>query len=323
MQKRNQKGAALIIFVVVASLIILTLTFNNLNGKQLEAARKDRTAKALFEAKNALLGWSVLRGTTGQPGIPGQLPCPEDTTLIGTVNEGSAQANCDSALPVIGRLPWRTLRLGDLRDGNGEKLWYVLSTGFRNAPINSATNGQININAIPNAAVAIIFSSGVSLAGQNRPSPTAVSPPLVANYLDLTNSNGDVNFSSTGPLATFNDELLEVTQVELFQLVERRILREVRGDATQGLARFYTANSDNYPFADSDIPNDGYVNPAALVGSPSYEGINDSDPDNLFFNTAIKNILVSNNWMSLINYQTSADRQTVTMTLNGQTLVLP
>jgi hypothetical protein len=317
----KQRGATLIIFAVIVSLIVLTLIFKHLNGKQLEALRNDKTAKALFEAKTALLGWSVLRGITGQPGMPGQMPCPEDTTLIGTLNEGSALANCNSALPVVGRLPWRTLRLGDLRDGNGDKLWYALSSGFRNAPINSATVGQINVNGIPNAAVAIIFSPGMVLAGQDRLTPTAISPPLVTDYLDLTNNDGDISFSSTGPKSTFNDGLLVVTQTELFPLVERRILREVRGDATQGLARFYIANASNYSFA--DIDDDGYIDAGQLIGAPSYEGINNSDPDNLFFNTAMKSILVSNNWMSLINYQISADRQTVIMTLNSQTLAVP
>lgn len=320
-QITKQRGATLIIFAAIVSLIVLTLLFKHLNGKQLEALRKDKTAKALYEAKTALLGWSVLRGITGQPGTPGQMPCPEDTTLIGTVNEGSALANCNSALPVVGRLPWRTLRLGDLRDGNGDKLWYALSPGFRNAPINSATVGQINVNGIPNAAVAIIFSSGMVLAGQNRLTPTAISPPLVMDYLDLTNNDGDSSFSSTGPTSTFNDGLLVVTQAELFQLVERRVLREVRGDVTQGLARFYIANASNYSFA--DIDNDGYIDAGQLIGVPSYEGINDADPNNLFFNTALKNIFINNNWMPLINYQISADRQTVTMTLNGQTLVVP
>jgi len=326
MQKLNkanlrQKGAALIIFAVIISLVILSFTFKNLNGKQLEALKKDKTAKALFEAKNALLGWSVLRGITGQPGMPGQLPCPEDTALIGTANEGTALTNCNSALPVVGRLPWRTLRIGDLRDGNGDKLWYALSSGFRNAPINSATNGQINVNGTPNAAVAIIFSPGVVLAGQNRPTPTNILPPQVADYLDLTNNDGDINFTSTGPAGTFNDGLMLVTQGELFQLVERRVLREIRGDSTQGLARFYTANASNYPYADAD--NDGYVNVAQLAGTPSYQGINNTDPDNLFFNTALKNILVSNNWMPLVNYQITADRQFVTLTLNGQSLSVP
>ncbi len=319
MQKPNQKGAALIILVFVISLITLTLTFKSLNGKQLEAARKDKTAKALFEAKSALLGWSLSQGIP-----PGQLPCPEDIGKIGSAldEEGISMVNCDSASPVVGRLPWKTLGLGDIRDGNGDKLWYVLSPGFRSAPINSTINGQINVNGTPNAAVALIFSVGVILNGQNRPTPTAALPPLVADYLDLTNNNGDINFSSTGPTGTFNDNLLLVRQTELFQLVERRILREVRGDATQGLTSFYIANANNYSFADTDMPIDGTVNAGALVGTPTYEGVNDTDPDNLFFSAAMKNILVSNNWMSLINYQVSADRQFVTMTLNGQSLTV-
>ena len=320
MQKQitQQRGATLIIFAVIVSLIILTIIFQHLNGKQFEAIRTDKTAKALYEAKNALLAWSVLQGMP-----PGQLPCPEDIGKIGSAldEEGNSMTVCDSPLPVIGRLPWKTLGLGDLRDGNGDKLWYVLSPGFRNAPINSATNGQINVNGTPNAAVAIIFSSGVVLPGQNRPVATAISPPQVADYLDLTNNDGDINFSSTGPAGTFNDGLLLVMQTELFQLVERRILREVRGDSTQGLTRFYAANANNYPYADVD--NDGYIDVAQLVGAPSYEGINDTDPDNLFFNEPMKTILKSNNWMPMIDYQISADRQTVTMTLNGQSLTLP
>lgn len=316
----EQNGGALIIFVLIVSLVALTIIFNSLNGEQLEAFRKDKTAKALFQAKNALLGWSVLRGTTGVAGMPGQLPCPEDTSQIGNpINEGNAMPSCNSALPIVGRLPWKTLGLGDLRDGNGDKLWYALSTGFRSAPINSTTIGQINVNGTPNAAVAIIFSAGVILAGQNRPTPTSASPPLVADYLDLTNNDGDINFSSTGPAGTFNDGTLLVIQSELFSLVARRILREVRGDASQGLVKFYPANSNNYPFADTN--NDGYIDGGQLVGAPSYQGI--SDPNSLFFNTALKTIFVNNNWMPLISYQISASRQLVTMTLNGQLLTVP
>jgi hypothetical protein len=315
----KQKGIALIILAVIISLIIITLAFNNLNAKQLEAFRKDKTAKALFEAKNALLGWSVLGGTNVD--MPGQLPCPEDTAFIGTANEGLEMASCNSPLPVVGRLPWKTMGLGDLRDGNGDKLWYALSSGFRSAPINSTSIGQLNVDGIPNAAIAIIFSPGVILAGQNRPIPTAISPPLVSDYLDLTNNNGDINFSSTGPSGTFNDGLLLVTQSDLFSLAARRILREVRGDNTQGLVKFYAANSNNYAFADTN--NDGYINAGQLVGTPSYQGISNTDPSNLFFNTTLKNILVNNGWMPLINYQISASRQTVTMNLYGQSLVVP
>jgi hypothetical protein len=316
-QITKQRGATLIIFAAIVSLIVLTLLFKHLNGKQLEALRKDKTAKALYEAKTALLGWSVLQGAP-----PGQLPCPEDIGKIGSAldEEGNSMTTCDSALPVVGRLPWKTLGLGDLRDGNGDKLWYALSSGLRNAPINSATVGQINVNGIPNAAVAIIFSPGMVLAGQNRLTPTAISPPLVMDYLDLTNNDGDSSFSSTGPASTFNDGLLVVTKTELFQLVERRVLREIRGDATQGLVRFYNAQV-NYPFA--DINSNGIADNLELVGAPTNQDADNTDPNSLFFNTAMKDLLSNNNWLPLINYQISADRQTVTMTLNGQTLVVP
>lgn len=327
MQKINQyaakqNGAALIIFTVVLSLFVLIFAFKTLNGKELEAIKNDKTAKALFEAKNALLGWTVIRGATGVAGMPGQLPCPEDTTLIGTPNEGNALSTCNSALPVIGRLPWKTLGLGNLRDGNGDKLWYVLSSGFRNSPINSMTTGQMNVNGVPNAAVAIIFSPGLSLAGQTRPTPTSASAPLVSDYLDLENGDGDVDYSTNGPINTFNDQLLLISQAELFRIVERRILRQIRGDNTQGLVKYFAENANIYPYADTD--GDGFVDSFQLIGSPSYQGINTGpEPDNLFFNTATRNMLVNNNWMTLVNYQVSADRLTASMTINGQVLNLP
>ncbi len=325
MQKLNkqiskQKGAALIIFAVIFALAVTALLVTQLDGRGVKIVREKKTAIVLNEAKNALLGWSILQGK------PGILPCPEDTALIGSPNEGFALASCNSALPLVGRLPWRTLGLGDLRDGNGDRLWYAVSSGFSDVAVAVKINSfipvaQISVNGTPAPIVAIIFSSGVILAGQNRPVPTAISPPLVADYLDLTNNNGDINFSSLGPITTFNDELLVVNRTELFQLVERRILREVRGDTTQGLARFYIANANNYPYA--DLNNDGFVAATDLAGTPTYEGINDSDPNNIFFNATIKSTLVNNDWMPSINYQISPDRQTVIMSLNGQTLNVP
>jgi hypothetical protein len=315
MRLSKQNGAALIIFAIIVSLIILTFTLRNLNGKQLEISRKDKTAKVLYEAKNALLGWSVMRGISGtsSSATPGQMPCPEDLALIGSANEGTAMASCNSSLPVVGRLPWRSLGLGDIRDGNGDKLWYVLSPGFRGPPINSDNLGQLAVNGNLNAAVAIIFSPGNLLPSQDRSTFTT------SNYLDLTNNDGDMSFITTGAAGVFNDVSIILTQNELFELVEKRILREVRGDNTQGLIRFYSSQGlNNYPFA--DINSDGIIDIGELTGFPSYEGLDDNDPDNLFFNTRVKNILISNNWMQRINYQVAADRQSVAMTLNSQTL---
>lgn len=313
----KQRGAVLIIFVTIVSLVILVFTFNSLNGKQFDALKKDKTAKALFEAKNALLGWSVMRGISGTATTvtPGQLPCPEDLSLIGTPNEGNALATCSNTVTLIGRLPWRSLGLGDIRDGNNDKLWYAISPGFRSAPINANNLGQLSIDGNLNVAVAIIFSPGFTLPGQNR---AVIATP---NFLDLSNNDGNNSFLSTGLIGLFNDTSLAVAKDELFKLVEKRILREVRGDNTQGLVRYYASQgANNYPFADTN--NDGSADVGEFTGKPSYEGASNADPNNLFFNTRIKTILVNNKWMELINYQISPDKQLVSLTLNGHLLTV-
>jgi hypothetical protein len=317
----KQKGISLIVFASIVLLLVLSFTLKNLTGLQLNIQRKEKTAKALYEAKTALLGWSVLRGTTGSTGTPGQLPCPEDVSLIGGSNEGNAMATCNPTplSPVVGRLPWRTLKLDNIRDGNGDQLWYALSAGFRSAPINSNTIARLSINGAPNNIVAIVFSPGEALPGQNRPLPTIALPPITANYLDLTNNDNNNSFSSNGLNGAFNDTLLTITQQELFQLIEKRILREVRGDNTQGLIKFYNKNNE-YPYADTN--NDGLSDFPSLNGIPSYKGTTNSDINNLFFNTSLRTILVNNQWMPLISYNANPLRQSVTLSVNTQTLLV-
>jgi hypothetical protein len=313
MQKPNQKGAALIIFAVIFALAATAFLVSKLDGNAIKVERDKKTASALIEAKRALIGWSITRNN------PGQLPCPEDTTKINLPTEGDAMTSCN-ILPAVGRLPWRTLKAGDLRDGYGERLWYVISPGFRIPPINAGTLAQLSVNGVPNSAVAIVFSAGLPLSGQVRPIPTSSLPPNLAQYLDLSNNDGDGAFVKLSPTNIFNDQILTVSHDELFSVIVPRILGDIKGDNTQGLVKFYNINSNNYPYADND--GDGVVNLGELIGNPSYEGVSNTDPSNLFFNSAIKNMLVNNGWMSLIDYRVSADRQSVVMTLNSQSITV-
>lgn len=305
--KVSQKGAALILLVFMIALILTTYAIRTTTGVEYRAERDLKTANAQVEAKAALLGWSVRQSN------PGQLPCPEDTSLIGATTEGRAKTSC--TLPAIGRLPWRTLGIGDIRDGNNEKLWYAISPGFRTPPININTAAALNINALPNSAVAIIFSPGIPLSTQTRPVPTASSPPDVTQYLDLSNNDGDSSFVTLGGVNIFNDKLMTITKEELFSLVIKRILREVRGDNSQGLMKYHL---DNTFYAFADINGDGVPDSLQYTGTPSYEGASGG----LQFSAAIKSTLIDNGWPQLINYVISADRQTVTMTLNSKTIVV-
>ncbi|MEO8417670.1 MAG: hypothetical protein ABI475_02975, partial [Methylophilaceae bacterium] len=224
----------MLIFIV--GLAATAYMMNALNANTIKIERDKKTTDALAEAKEALIGWAVKRNT------PGQMPCPEDTTKIGLPTEGQAQSSC--TLPAIGRLPWHTLGIGDIRDGNGDKLWYALSAGFRTGIINSDTPAQLTVDGTAGKAVAIIFSPGPVLIGQSRSVPTAISPPDVTQYLDLSNNDGDNTFVSTGAAASFNDHLLLIDHDKLFRVVEKRVARE----ALNCLEIFAAGSGGKYPW---------------------------------------------------------------------------
>ena len=92
-----------------------------------EAERRRVTERALAEAREALLAYAADRPVSAIVG-PGYLPCPD------LDNDGWAEPTCGSLDGStgqdqrLGRLPWKTLGLADLRDGDGERLWYAVSS---------------------------------------------------------------------------------------------------------------------------------------------------------------------------------------------------
>jgi hypothetical protein len=234
-KRRTSGGFAFIVLLAFMTVGALYFFVSQLDAAAIERKRDETTALALAEAKEALIGWSAANDSA-----PGRLPCPEDTSLIGTPNEGRAQSNCN-AFPAIGRLPWKTLGLSQLRDGHGEPLWYVLSPGFRALPINSNTPPQLTVDGAPGSAVAIILAPGPALPGQTRTAITAATPPSVATYLDLTNADGSATFVTNGPPAAFNDRLLTISHRDLFTAVERR----VAGEVVEALLTYFCGDSDN------------------------------------------------------------------------------
>jgi hypothetical protein len=112
------------------------------------------------------------------------------------------QQPCNDPNERVGRLPWKTLGLPDLRDAAGERLWYAISDSLRDqGVVNSNSAGQLAVYdgvsgaALASSVVAVIIAPGTELAGQNRsvsgvgnrdPYGATVSDPVrtnVANYL--------------------------------------------------------------------------------------------------------------------------------------------
>ncbi len=213
-----------------------------------------RAESALAEAREALIGYAAAHATH-----PGALPCP-DTNDDGVGESLTAGLTCPS---YIGRLPWRDLGVGDLRDAAGERLWYVLSPNFRNATsvvnaINSDTKGDRTVysgaenpaatalTTLTTQAAAVVFAPGVVLPGQYRDSASApclmsgVSQSMprswcAANYLESGSTgaiawNNDLAsgpFVSAGTSLTFNDRLLVLRNSDFMPTVERRVAREM------------------------------------------------------------------------------------------------
>lgn len=244
--RRLQTGVSLLLFLFLAVGITLTLGLSIANSSRERLAQEARTQVALQEAKEAIIAWSVSRGVPGATGFPGQLPCPEDTSLIGSANEGQADSSCTQSTPTIGRLPWRTLGLVNPKDANGEQLWYILSPGFRTSPPNTTVGvpvGQLQLDSLTPNTVAIVIAPGASLPGQSRNAISSSAPPSAINYLDSGNATGP-SFFSTGPTTSFNDRVLAITAQELIQALSFRILAETRGafGVQNGLRRYYNDN---------------------------------------------------------------------------------
>jgi type II secretory pathway pseudopilin PulG len=231
----------MLLVVMLFGMAAALLVYGMVDTSSLALRRDKDTAAALAQAKQALIGRAA-----SDDNRPGSLPCPD------TDNDGSAELFVGNDCPsYIGRLPWKTLGLPDLRDGDGERLWYALSNNFRDhgsaEPINSDTKGNQTVYHGSTAlvftaeAVAVIFAPGASFGAQIRDAALALCPTTgttiarnlcAANYLDAT--GGANNATTAGPYVTaqrsdtFNDQLLVITTAELMPLVEQRVATEVR-----------------------------------------------------------------------------------------------
>lgn len=281
----KQSGMALLVLVFLIAMILTAFTFKYFTAQSGKLAQQDATATALSDAKTTLIGKALEDST-----LPGRFPCPEDISKIGTVLEGDALSSCDTPASRIGRLPWRTLGLGKLVDGYGEPLWYAISDDFRtyttNPPvINSETIPQLSLDGVANSAIAIIFSAGPALAGQNRPTVTSSSPPMQANYLDQSNSDVDTTFFRDVSSSSFNDQLIVISHADLFQPLEKRVLGEIRNNAST-----YKDIWHAYPFP-VGFTNPVTLNNAAFIGDTAESGglLPIADPS-VAANLAVSNI---------------------------------
>ena len=178
---KYQGGVALIIFVLMLMGIggILFVGYSQGLLKQVELSKTEHNTRVLKEAKQALLQFAYNYPVTNGKG-PGRLPCAD------TDNNGIPNTAFGTCAVEIGRLPWnqQNLNLYDIRDADGERLWYAVSENFATQTatiLNSGTSGTITVRdqsgniiydgnnpgALTNYGVAAIIIAPGSITARN------------------------------------------------------------------------------------------------------------------------------------------------------------
>ena len=330
--RHSQKGMALLILVFISALIITGYVLQSLDSRGVRIEQDKKTAEALAQAKIALLAFAAVQNLT--PGTcttncprPGDLPCPDSD------NDGDAELSCGNAAGStgqanrLGRLPWRTLGLPDLRDGASERLWYAVSSRYkyntRYRPLNTDTtatitlrdsNGNIISSGTNNGLVALVIAPSVSLTRQDGISQVrnGANATIASNYLEIAFGEDNQNFVDSsgtngfimGPVkdvsgrTIVNDQILTITRDEMNQAMETRVLAEVGNS----LADYYLM-AGFFPFP-------AIFNDTACLGSANINGTNcpesllthgriPANPATAWSSTSVLRGIRNGNWFQL------------------------
>jgi len=212
---KRQRGAAFLVLALMIGIAATALIVSAGTSSNEKTRAAEKTAKALATAHEALIAFAV---SVPDSARPGDLPCPatDYTTGIGS-------GPCTTSASRLGYLPWKTLGLPDLRDGTGAPLLYAVSNGFKNNPrtgtLNSDTSGEFSVNG--ENAIAIVFAPGAPLGTQDRNAGTFNR----ANFLELSNADGNSSFENSAESNTINDRLIWITPRAFFPPIEMRAMR--------------------------------------------------------------------------------------------------
>jgi hypothetical protein len=183
--------------------IVGAVLIGRVDASASHSAREEHNRQVLTEAKDALIG-AMLRYYDENPSRAGLLPCPDLDT--GGVEGSSNGSNCGNRnANTLGRLPWRTLGTGPLRDADGECLWYAVSGPYKMGIPGSSMTGMLNADSLGAFRVAELrvnaqtgarsfFQVAGGTAGSPAPQDRAVAV-IIAPGAELA-SNATRNFAS-------------------------------------------------------------------------------------------------------------------------------
>ena len=268
------------------ALVTMTYLVKTVSVEELKTTNQLRTNTALKKAKQALINYAVLYPEiTGSVRGPGYMPCP-DINNDGKTGVVGPPAECNSASGInnVGRLPYITLGIDDVRDAANERLWYAVTKEFdySDSPstnsINGATVGTltvrdetgavINDGTTKNGIVAVIIAPGATLTredgvvqsrGINSGDDTSLTTHRTnqsINYLDIDDGVEDNATFEYGTLDGFingdgnivNDQIETITYAEIMNAIHTRFDTVIAEEVGATLNAYYLACLE-YPAA--------------------------------------------------------------------------
>lgn len=245
---KQQHGVAILILVFMIALAFTGFVLTTLNPTTIKIERDKQSARALAEAKDALIGFTIQANVVNSAYLPNP-----DLKLSAAISEGSQSGMSGGVdISLLGKLPWRSLGMPALKDGWGECLWYAVSGRFKTSPpsgaLNWDTQGQIDIirqdgTLVATNLAALIIAPSFTLSGQDRVLTNPDTPQCggnydARNYLDAYNIGnailGEVNYfqgspnNRTAPNTNnkrfvvakndfYNDSLVLITTADIFR----------------------------------------------------------------------------------------------------------
>lgn len=271
---RRQNGYALLmmLLLLIGAGGVVATGFTQDARRQVDHERYLHNKRVLEQAKRALLQFAYNYPVTNQRG-PGRLPCAD------TDDDGNPNTVIGTCIQ-LGRLPWNqpNLNLYDIRDADGERLWYAVSSNFATnvaVPniINSDAFGTITLrdqvgNLIYDASgggegvAAVIIAPGAETARNGVPQDRTADPLDPVNYLDQLVGIEDNAVFGQGTANGFilgrvddlteasvivNDQIAVITTQEIVAVAEKATLQ-----AYQEAINRYRDNigEDTYPWLD-------------------------------------------------------------------------
>jgi hypothetical protein len=263
--RKAQQGMTLIVIMTVIVMGLAWYVVGALGKAAPTTADKEiRTGAALHAAKQALLtyvaNYAAQTVPLGNPEtmLPGRLPCPEPLSPAAG-GEGIAAGCTSNVTTYMGRLPWRTLGVDQIRDGDSELLWYVLGPGFRQAPINFGTAGQLTVDVGASPVVALIIAPGRPINTASEPGPPPAACPAVGNqhinryatpfdpakFLECGRGNAVTNHTLVTPSPWTNDRAIAITAAEVMEAISGPVADRIQRQVAPALEDWRQTESFN------------------------------------------------------------------------------